>query len=179
MYFPKITTNPHDQPSGNFIRITARRKNGDSVFVFGESLRQVRAIKRLLMKSARHFNETLLEVSNLSGLGQIKTVNDELIACLSSVPDPYAPVDRQDAADASVRDARIIQAILAHDPTIEELFRVMENMYDWQCWWRCNHPTAEGRERFAKDLDGMLERLTANRERYEQIKERRANGTAN
>jgi hypothetical protein len=178
MYIPKITTDPHDQPSGNFIRITARRKNGDSVFVFGESLRQVRTIKRILMKLARKFNEPLTHVADFVGVAQIKATPAELLACLSSVPNPYADVNPSEAADASVRDARIIQAILAQSPTIEQIFTVMENMYDWGCWWRCNHPTAAGREHFAKDLEGMLEQLTENRRRYEQIKER-ANGHAN
>jgi hypothetical protein len=50
MYFPKITTDAHDAPSGSFNRITARRKSGDSVFVFGESLRQVRTIRKIIMK---------------------------------------------------------------------------------------------------------------------------------
>ena len=175
MFFAKITTDPHDHPSGSFNRITARRKSGDSVFVFGESLRQVRTIKRILMKLARKFNEPLIHVADFVGVERVTATPAELLACLSSVPDPYAGVDPSDAADASVRDARIIQAILAQRPTIEQIFTVMENMYDWGCWWRCNHPTAAGREYFAKDLEGMLDRMTENRRRYEQIKER-ANG---
>jgi hypothetical protein len=174
MYFPKITNDPHDAPSGSFNWITARRKN-DRVYIFGETKRQCLAIRKLLMKSARHFNETLLEVSDFFGLDEINTTNAELLECLSSPPDPYSGVNVREALVAAMRDARIIQRVLTQNPTIEQLFTIQASNYDWGLYFRCNHPTVAGRERFAKDLEGMLEQLTENRRRYEQIKGR-ANG---
>jgi hypothetical protein len=173
----EITTNPHRPGSG----IGARRKNGDRIYLRGETIRQLRTVRKLLMKLSRQFGLPLAAHADFAGIEIIKNVtNNDLIDCLSTVPDPYSGVSPRQALIAAMRDARICHRILAQDPTLDQLFSVTDNIYDWGLWWRCNHPTAAGRERFARDLEGMLEQMTENRRRYEQIKERaNGNGQAN
>jgi hypothetical protein len=172
----KITTDPH----GDGSRVTARRRNGDIVYIFGQTRRQMMAIRKLLMKLGRHYDLPMSHLADFWGIEEINATNEELLECLSLVPDPYCGCNPRQALVAAMRDARIIQRVLARNPTLEQLFTIQASNYDWGVYWRCNHPTAAGRERFAKDLDGMLDQMTENRRRYEQIKERaNGNGQAN
>jgi hypothetical protein len=170
MYFPKITTDPHDTPDGSYLRITARRRNGDRCFVFREGKQQVKAIRKILMRLARHFNDEMIRLADFYGLDEVKTTNAELIACLSSVPDPYAGVDPREALIAAKRDLHICMQIMAQDPSLDHLMAVSNNFWDWTTYWRCCHPTAAGREREARELAEMEPLRTENRERYERIK---------
>jgi hypothetical protein len=57
MFFAKISGDPHAREGGSFVRISARRSNGDKVYIFGETVRQVKQIRRMLMKLARHYGD--------------------------------------------------------------------------------------------------------------------------
>jgi hypothetical protein len=155
----KITTDPH----GSGSRVTARRKNGDIVYIFGQTKRQMMAVRKLIMKAARHYDLPMIHLADFWGIEKINATNAELLECLSVVPDPYCGCDPRQALIAAMRDA------------LEQLFTIQESNYDWGVYWRCNHPTEAGRQRFARDNEGMLEQLTENRRRYEEIKAR-ANG---
>jgi hypothetical protein len=133
-------------------------------------------IRKLLMKLGRAYDLPMSHFADFWGIEKINATNAELLECLSVVPDPYCGCDPRQALIAAMRDARIIQRVLARDPTLEQLFTIQESNYDWGVYWRCNHPTEAGRQRFARDNEGMLEQLTENRRRYEQINARRANG---
>jgi hypothetical protein len=138
-----------------------RRKNGrqvDQVYVTADNRTQLKAVRGLLMKLARHFRAPLIECADFYGLGAINTANETLIAALSSVPDPYCGVDFDLALTAYHRDLAITDKILAQDPSIPHLLAVNNNQYDWVVFLRCNHPSAAVRQRFARDL-AELDRL--------------------
>jgi hypothetical protein len=142
-----------------FTSIPVRRKNGDRVYVTAGSRQQLKAVRGLLMKLAKHFRAPLIECADFYGLGAINTANETLIAALSVVPDPYAPgIDFDLALTAYHRDLAITDKILAQDPSIPHLLAVNNNQYDWVVFLRCNHPTANVRDRFARDL-AELDRL--------------------
>jgi hypothetical protein len=141
-----------------FLSIPVRRKNGDRVYVTAGSRQQFKAAKGLLMKLAKHFRAPLIECADFYGLGAINTANEVLIAALSSVPDPYCGVDFDLAMKAYNRDLAITDKILAQDPSIPHLLAVNNNQYDWVVFLRCNHLSANVRERFARDL-AELDRL--------------------
>jgi hypothetical protein len=174
MYFAEITTDP--QPHGhNYVGIGARRKNGDRIRIFGETKRQVKAIRKLLMKLGQHFGLPMANHADFVGIERINAANDDLIDCLSSVPDPYAPdIDMQAAWIAWRRDWKICNRILAQDPSIDQLLSVSGNQQDWMTWFRCNHPDARVRDALARDIAKVQPLISENRERL--AKQRKANG---
>src|SRR6266566_1897086 len=115
----EITTDPLRPGS----RISARRKNGDKIFLYGETIRQLKTARKVLMKLSKHFDLPLATFTDFVGLEMINASNYELIECLSSVPDPYAPVDLRAAMVASSRDFKIVNRILSRprQSTIEQL----------------------------------------------------------
>jgi hypothetical protein len=167
MFFPKITTDPHDEPggSGSYNRITARRKNGDHVYIFGQTKRQCMAIKRLLMKLARHYDETMIKFADFFGVDEIAATNADLIECLSPVPDPYSGVNPHQALIAAMRDARICERILGQPNTIEQLLTVSNNQYDWGLFFRVNDERPEVRDLWARQLAEMKVWMDENRAR--------------
>jgi hypothetical protein len=116
----KISTNPHEPGSG----IGARRKNGDSVVLRGETISQLRTVRKVLIKMARHFQLPMAELGDFLGVDRINLTNRDLLDCLSTVPDPYAEVDFAAAIEAWRRDFKIGHRVLANDPSIEEIMIV-------------------------------------------------------
>ena len=166
----QIHTNPNPIP---FVHIVARRKNGDRVYLFGEAQRQLRTIRKVLMKLARHYDLPMIAFTEFPGLEMINASNDELLACLSTVPNPYD--DRIDdpriAIAASNRDWRICNCVQARDPTIEQLVTVSAQQEDWMTFWRVRHPDAGMRERLAQQLAEDQALKAENRERLRRRKE--------
>jgi hypothetical protein len=169
----EITTNPLRPGSG----IGARRKNGDKIYLRGETIRQLRIVRKILMKLSKHFDLPMATFAAFPGLEMINASNDELLACLSTVPNPYD--DRVDdpriAIAASNRDWRICNCVQARDPTIEQLVTVSAQQEDWMTFWRVRHPDAGMRERLAQELVKARALKAENRARLER---RQANGAA-
>jgi hypothetical protein len=169
----EITTDAHRPGSG----IGARRKNGDKIYLRGETIRQLRTVRRVLMKLAKHYGLPLNTFAEFLGVEMINATNDELLDCLSTVPNPYSGVDLRVAIAASNRDWRICNCICARDPTIEQLVTVSAQQEDWQVFWRCNHPDVGMRDRLAQELAEGRALKAENRERLEQ--RRAADGATN
>jgi hypothetical protein len=173
MYFAEITTNPKKKIS-NFTRITARRKNGDQCFIFGQDKSHVFAIKRILMKLARSFRVIpMADLADFIGLGGINTTNEELINCLSVVPNAYAGVDLHAAVVAWKRDYHITARVLAQNPSVDQITACSDNQEDWVVFWRCNCPVPEIREHLAQEL---AEGRTLKADNRRRLEERKANG---
>jgi hypothetical protein len=160
----EITTDPHAPGSG----IGARRKNGDKIFLRGETIHQLRTVRKLLMKLAHHYNLPLVAFADFAGIEESNAENTDLIECLSTVPDPYAGVDRRVAMEAWQRDWRICNRILQQDPIIDQLLAVSGNQQDWMTWWRCNHPDAGMRSLLAEEIANAQELIMSNRARLAQ-----------
>jgi hypothetical protein len=135
-----------------FTSIPVRRKNGDRCFVTGDNGKQLKAVRALMIKLARHFRAPLIEVADFYGLDQINTKTEDLLACLSSAWDPDADVDLDIAYAAYLRDLEITNIVLARDPSITELLVVKNNQLDWCRWWHRHHPSPAVRESLAQDL---------------------------
>jgi hypothetical protein len=170
MYFAEITSDPHPSCHSNYIGIGARRKNGDRVYVFGECRRQIKAVRKLIMKLGRHLGLPMKDLADFRGLGMIAAENDDLIDCLSSVPDPYAGVDLRAAFVAWKRDLNITDQILHQDPSIPQLTAVSDNQEDWLLFWRCNCPVPAIRDHLAQELEEARALKAENRERLERRK---------
>jgi hypothetical protein len=166
----EITTNARAPGSG----IGARRKNGDKIFLRGETIHQLRTVRKLLMKLAHHYNLPLAAFADFAGIEEINAENADLIDCLSTVPDPYAGVDKRVAMEAWQRDYRICERVLAQDPTIDQLLAVSGNQQDWLTWWRCNHPDAQMRSLLAEEIANAQELIMSNRVKLAQ--QRNADG---
>jgi hypothetical protein len=167
-----ITTDPRAPGSG----IGARRKNGDKIYLRGKPVRQLRIVRKILMALSRHFDLPLATFDDFTGLEHINTTNDELIECLSTVPDPYAPVDERVVMVASTRDFKIANRILSRprQSTLEQLLAVSANSEDWANFWRVRSTKGFTPERIAEEAE--LQKLKAsNRGKLEQ---RSANGHA-
>jgi hypothetical protein len=168
MFFAEITTDPHRCHS-DFCRITARRKNGDHVLIYGQTKRHAFAIKRILMKLARSFRVIpMADLADFIGLQGINATNDELIDCLSAVPDPYAEVDRSAAVIAWKRDWNICERVRAQDPSYKHLIAVSANAEDWMTFWRCNCPSPAMRDHLARELEEGRALKSENRRRLQQ-----------
>jgi hypothetical protein len=167
-----ITTDPRAPGSG----IGARRKNGDRIYLRGENIRQLKIVRKVLMKLAKHFDLPMATFTDFVGLEHINTSNEELLECLSTVPDPYAPVDERVAMVASTRDFKIANRILSRprQSTLEQLLAVSANSEDWSNFWRVRSSKGFTPERIAEEA--KLQKLKAsNREKLEQ-RSRSANG---
>jgi hypothetical protein len=166
----EITTNPHPSHHGgaSFNRITARRKNGDKAFVFAATKRQCLAIKGILMKLARHYGPLpMITFADFIGVERINASNDDLIECLSAVPDPYAQVDLRAAMVATTRDFRICERVRAQDPTYKHLLAVCDCCEDWHNFWRVRSKNGFTPERIAEEAE--FQKLKAdNRRRLQQ-----------
>ena len=169
-----ITTDPRAPGSG----IGARRKSGDKIYLRGKPIQQLRIVRKILMRLAKHYAMPLATFADFVGIEMINATNEELIECLSTVPDPYAPVDERAAMIASTRDFKIVNRILSRprQSTIEQLLAVSANSEDWANFWRVRSPKGFTPERIAKQAE--FQKLKAsNREKLEQ--RRAANGAAN
>ena len=170
----QITNDPHAPGSG----IGARRKNGDRIYLRGEARQQLRKVRKVLMKLARHYNLPLIAFTDFAGIEEINASNEDLVDCLSTVPDPYSGVERREAMTAAIRDSRICERILAQgDASIDQLLAVSGNQQDWCTWWRCNHPDPQVRARLAEQIADAQELIMSNRARLAQ--QRSANGREN
>jgi hypothetical protein len=134
-----------------FTSMPVRSKRG-LVFVTGDSRKQLKAVRALMIKLARHFKAPLIEVADFYGLDQINTKTDDLLACLSSAWDPDADVALDIAYAAYCRDLEITNIVLARDPSIPQLLIVKNNQLDWCVWWQRHHPSPSVRESLAQDL---------------------------
>jgi hypothetical protein len=143
----EITTNP----SG--FGTPVRRRNGDLVYIYGECRRQLKTVRKLLMKLSRHWGLPMKHLADFAGLEGIGNAgNDDLIDCLSSVPDPYSGVELRAAMIAWKRDLNITDLILRQDPSIPQLLAVSDNQEDWLVFWRCNCPVPAIRDHLAQEL---------------------------
>jgi hypothetical protein len=102
----KITTDPRASGSG----IGARRKNGDQVFLRGENIKQLRTVRKVLIKMAQHFQLPMAELGDFLGVDRINLTNRDLLECLSTVPNLYSEVDFAVAIEAWRRDYKITTA---------------------------------------------------------------------
>jgi hypothetical protein len=136
----------------SFTSIPVRRKNGDRVFVTGDNRKQLKAVRTILQKLARHFRAPLIEVADFYGLDRINTKADDLLACLSSAWDPDSDVALDIAYAAYKRDLEITNIVLARDPSITQLLIVKNNQLDWCVWWQRHHPSPSVRQSLAQDL---------------------------
>jgi hypothetical protein len=162
----EITTDPHRPGSG----IGARRKNGDKIYLRGETIRQLRTVRKMLMKLSRHYGLPMIAFADFAGVEEINTTNEDLIECLSTVPDPYAGVDRRVAVEAWQRDWRICNRVLRQDPTIDQLLTVSGNQQDWMTWWRCNHDDPQMRSLLAEEIANAQELIMSNRARLAKMR---------
>jgi hypothetical protein len=166
--FLEVRTDPHPKCPGSFNRISARRRNGEKVYLFGETRHQLKAVKRIIMRLSQKFGLPLIAQADFVGVEKLGAENADLIDCLSSPPDPYAGVDVRQAMTAWLRDVRICDSILAQEPTIDEILSVSANSQDWCLFWRCNHPDAAVRDRLAKSLAEAQGLIAENRQRLEE-----------
>jgi hypothetical protein len=172
MYFAEICSDPQPCRRGSYTSIGARRKNGDRVYIFGETKRQVRAIRKLLMKLAKHWGLPMANHADFIGMAGINATNEEMLDCLSSVPDPYAGVDLRTAFVAWRRDLNLTDLILRQDPSVPQLLAVTDNQEDWLVFWRCNCPVPAIRDHLAQELAKGRALKAENRARLAQIKRR-------
>jgi hypothetical protein len=117
------------------------------------------------MKLSRHYGLPLAAHADFAGMHMINADNDNLIDCLSSVPDPYAGVDLRAAFVAWRRDLNVTDLILRQDPSIPQLTAVSDNQEDWLVFWRCNCPVPEIRDHLAQELAKGRALKAENRER--------------
>jgi hypothetical protein len=165
-----------------FTSIPVRRKNGDRVFVTGDNRKQLKAVRALMIKLARHFKAPLIQVADFYGLDQINTKTEDLLACLSSAWDPDSSVDLDIAYAAYRRDLEITNIVLARDPSITQLLIVKNNQLDWCRWWHRHHPSPSVRECLAQDLaeyDRLAEEAFVKASRQLEKVRARDNGQAN
>jgi hypothetical protein len=166
-----ITTDPRRSGSS----IAARRKSGDKVFIYGNVTRQLRTVRKILMKLSRHYsNLPMIAFAGFAGVEEINVTKEELLECLSAVPDPYSGVDVRIAMEAWQRDWHICERVLKQDLSIDQLLAVSGNQQDWCVFWRCNHDDPRMRALLAEEIANAQELIMSNRERLQQ--QRQANG---
>jgi hypothetical protein len=166
----------------SFTSIPIRRKSGDLVYVTGDNRKQLKAVRALMIKLARHFKAPLIQVADFYGLDQINTKTEDLLACLSSAWDPDADVALDIAYAAYLRDLEITNIVLARDPSITQLLIVKNNQLDWCVWWQRHHPNPAVRQSLAQDLvefDRLAEEAFVKATRQLEKVRARDNGQAN
>jgi hypothetical protein len=162
----EITTEPNRFGS----RVSAHRRNGDKVYLGGEARRQLKTVRKILMKLAGHYGLKMIEHADFLGVERINATNDDLVECLSSAPDPYSGVDLRAAMVAWRRDLNITNQILHQDPSVDQLLAVCDNQEDWLVFWRCNCPVPAIRDHLAQELAKARALKAENQERLARRK---------
>jgi hypothetical protein len=141
-------------PRKSYFQMAARRRNGDKVFITGDSRRVVERARSLLMRAARRSGMTMLEVAEMAEMIAIVRENH-------GAPNPVlgitkAPHPRDTRRDVGVleeryiADLKILNAILDDDEiSIEVLAWIAEWHLGWSRFWAFRHPNQDCKEYFA------------------------------
>jgi hypothetical protein len=150
-----------------FYQRSARRANGDTVFITGDFQWEVEHVRRLLMKLARRHKLKMIEIAKLALFAPIKpnqeeplqtqlavveTVSVELPSINDRVPNPGDDVDLALAMEEFQRDVIRSNELLELD-TLETAVAVASNLYRWARFWVVRHPSAQVRAKFAANLN--------------------------
>ncbi len=165
---------------------SARRANGDKVYITGDFQWEAEVVRKLLMKLARRHRLRMIEIAELAKLAaeeeclgaQLAVVEMESVELpsLGHVPEPEDAVDLAEAMAAYRHDVmRCASAV--DDSSLETWLAIAANQYRWGRFWVVRHPSAAVREWFAEVLAATDELRELNRAKAERlVARRRANG---
>jgi hypothetical protein len=151
----------------SFSQLSARRANGDTVFITGDYRGEVEQLRRLLMRAARGNRMRMLQLAELAGLAEMEdlTTNQEEgyvpqvaeietetleLPSLGYVPEPEEAVDLGQAMEDFKRD--VFRCNGLELDTLDEALAVAANQYRWARFWVIRHPDPNVRAGFADHL---------------------------
>jgi hypothetical protein len=154
----------------SFSQLSARRANGDTVFITGDYLGEVEQLRRLLMRAARRNRMRMLQLAELAGLAEMEDLTThqdheeehlaaqlaevetgfELPSINDHVPDPDDIVDLGQAMEDFKRD--VFHCNELDLDTLDEALAVAANQYPWARFWVIRHPDPNVRAKFAEAL---------------------------
>jgi len=68
----EVTSTPHVKGWSGYVQMSARRNNGDKVFITGDFRWEVEQVRRLLMKAARGSRMRMIQIAELTGLAEME-----------------------------------------------------------------------------------------------------------
>jgi hypothetical protein len=153
----------------SFSQLSARRANGDEVFITGDYRGEVEQLRRLLMRAARRNRMRMLQLAELAGLAEMEdlTTNQDHeegyvpqlaeietetleLPSLGYVPEPEEAVDLAQAMEDFKRD--VFHCNELDLDTLDEALAVAANQYRWARFWVIRHPDPKVRAKFAEAL---------------------------
>jgi hypothetical protein len=144
-------------PRRSFFQMAARRRNGDRVFITGDSRREVERARSLLMRAARRSGLRMLEIARMTELAAIIMSNPGVPdAVLGIAQAPHPRDTRQDADvlwETFLADIETTNAILDDDETAIDVIAWIANWQaGWCRFWALRHRDPAQRQAFRRTL---------------------------
>jgi hypothetical protein len=161
----EITPTPHTTRK-TFVQISARRTNGDKVYITRESRWEVEHIRKHLMTAARRSGLKMLEIAEMAQILALKQTLNELgeepsSALIGLTHPPITPsgggLEEPELWDRFCEDIETTNAILADDATgIDVIAWIAQWQASWCRYWSRHHSDPEQRALFAAILNYNL-----------------------
>ena len=82
----EITETPRTPRTNSFVQMSARRANGDKVYITGDTRQEVEHVRRLLMKAARRSGLRMMEIAEMAEV--VSIVMDPSVLGVAKAPHP-------------------------------------------------------------------------------------------
>jgi hypothetical protein len=150
----EVSETPRTPRTNSFVQMSARRTNGDKVYITGDSRQEVEHVRRLLMKAARRSGLRMLEIAEMAEVVSIVMDNPGApVLGIAKAPHPYAEINGGVAWEQFLIDIERTTAILDDDDTgIDVIAWIAEWQAGWCRFWSHRHPDPARRESFARAL---------------------------
>lgn len=150
----EISDTPRTPRTGSYVQMSARRSNGDKVYITGDTRWEVEGIRRLLMKCARRLGLRMLGIVHMAEAAAILIDNpDALDLSIAPPPHPLSKINEAVAWEQFLRDIERTTAILDDEDTgIDVIAWIAEFQAGWCRFWSLRHPSPEQRAAFAAKL---------------------------
>jgi hypothetical protein len=164
----EVSSSPRTPRKSSFFQMAARRRNGDKVFITGDSRRVVERARSLLMKAARRSGLKMKEIDRMAELAAIVLENP-------GAPDAVLGIARAPAWDDTRQDVGVLEerfiadlervgAILDDDDIgIDVIAWIVDWHLGWSRFWACRHPNPDCKDyfaaAFAADLEGRQPKI--------------------
>ena len=157
----EITETPRTPRTNSFVQMSARRTNGDKVYITGDTRQEVEHVRRLLMKAARRSGLRMMEIAEMAEVVSIVMDNPgapDPVVGIAKAPDPRAEINEGVEWERFLRDVERTTAILDDDDDtgIDVIAWIAEWQAGWCRFWSHRHPDPARRESFARALSYNL-----------------------
>lgn len=154
----EVSETPRTPRTNGFFQMSARRTNGDKVYITGDTRQEVEHVRRLLMKAARRSGLRMMELAETAEVVSIVMDNPEApVLGIAKAPHPCAKINEGVAWEQFLRDIARTTAILDDDDSgIDVIAWIADWQAGWCRFWSLRHPDPARRASFSAALSYNL-----------------------